>query len=74
MLTEADIAAMTRRRLGAISAFETEDDATLFATSARLVLARSLSVEVKYDPDTRQYIVVQSLTYLERPGDHSYAL
>lgn len=74
MLTDDEIQAMARRRLGAISTFDTEDDATLFATSARLVLARSLSVEVKYDPDTRQYLVIQSLTYLKRPGDRTYVM
>jgi len=74
MLTEADIAAMVRPRLGKVSTFATKDDADLFAAAARRVLEESLSVSVMYDPDTYEYHVIQSLRYIERPGDRTYVL
>ena len=64
----------TVRRLGAISSFDNEAEANAFATSALLALKQSIDVRVIRDPDSGQYIVTQSIAYLERPGDHTYAL
>lgn len=64
----------TIRRLGAISTFDNEAEATAFATAALLTVKQSIDVRVIRDPDTGQYVVTQSIAYLERPGDHTYAL
>lgn len=62
------------RRLGAISQFDNEDEANAFATAALLTVKQSINVRVTRDPDTGQHVVTQSIAYLERPGDHTYAL
>lgn len=64
----------TVRRLGAISQFDNEVEATAFATAARLTVKQSINVQVILDLATGQYVVTQSIAYLERPGDHTYAL
>ena len=62
------------RRLGAISSFDNEAEANAFATAALLTVKQSIDVRVIRDPDSGQYVVTQSIAYLERPGDHTYAL
>lgn len=64
----------TIRRLGVISTFDNEAEATAFETAALIALKQSIDVRVIRDPDTGQYVVTQSIAYLERPGNHTYAL
>lgn len=62
------------RRVGSVSQFDTEEEAHAFADAAALTVKQSVDVRVIRDPDTNQFVVIQTMTYLERPGDHSYVL